>query len=105
MAPKTREALGVILKALLPEDNQHIYFQEPSKDGMQYPCIIYHRDRTKTAYANNGPYRHTQRYQVEVISRNPDTDIPDKVAALPLTTVNRFFIANGLNHYVYTIYF
>ena len=42
---------------------------------------------------------------VTVIDRDPDSDIPNLVAALPTSSFNRFFVADGLNHTVYTIYF
>jgi len=42
---------------------------------------------------------------VTVIDRNPDSDLPGKVAELPMCTFNRFFTADNLNHDVYTIFF
>jgi hypothetical protein len=56
-------------------------------------------------FANNLPFRHTKRYQVTVIDRDPDSLIPDKVAALPMCLHNRFFVANNLNHDVFNLYF
>jgi hypothetical protein len=82
-----------------------VWFQEPQNVAMDYPVIIYNRDYAVTQFANNSPYRFTKRYQVTVIDRNPDSEIPDKVAALPLCKFNRHFIANGLHHDVYNLYF
>jgi len=72
---------------------------------MLYPCIVYNRDAAVTQFAGNDPYRYTKRYMVTIIDRNPDSEIPDKVAALPMTTFNRFFTADNLNHDVFNIYF
>lgn len=72
---------------------------------MVYPCIVYKRDRLDTQFASNDPYRTTKRYQVTVIDRNPDSDIPDKVATLPMCASDRCFTANNLNHDVFNIYF
>lgn len=72
---------------------------------MIYPCIVYQRDNADTEFAGNNPYRLTQRYQVTIIDKNPDSEIPKKVAALPLCLFNRFFVADNLNHDVYHLYF
>jgi hypothetical protein len=99
-----RLLLESLLESLVGEDGK-VYFQPPENMQLVYPCIIYTRFRADTAFADNGPYRYTKRYLVTVIDRNPDSVIPDKVAALPLTLHNRFFAANGLNHDVFYMYF
>jgi hypothetical protein len=72
---------------------------------MQYPAIVYERDRASTDFADDNPYRITKRYQVTVIDRNPDSVIPDKVAALPMCVLNRHYVASNLNHDVFNLYF
>jgi hypothetical protein len=72
---------------------------------MQYPCIVYARDGTHSEFADNSPYALTKRYQVTVIDRNPDSDLPDKVEELPLCSFQRYFAADNLNHYVFTLFF
>jgi hypothetical protein len=72
---------------------------------MQYPCILYKRDTADTAYADNKPYRYTQRYQVMVIDGDPDSSIRPKVAALPLSSFDRHYTADNLNHDVYNLFF
>jgi hypothetical protein len=42
---------------------------------------------------------------VTVIDQDPDSEIPDKVAQLPMTTFDRWFAANNLNHDVFDVYF
>lgn len=81
------------------------YFQPPSNVDMEYPCIVYERDSGQTDFANNSPYRHTKRYQVTVIDENPDSEIPSKVAALPLCLFVRHFSEDDLHHDIYNIYF
>lgn len=93
------------LHALLKEITDHVYFQPPTNVQLEYPCIIYRREYANTLFADNGPYRHTKRYQVTVIDRDPDSAIPDKVAKLPMCTFNRFFTADNLNHDVYHLFF
>lgn len=82
-----------------------VYFQPPNGVHMVYPCIVYERDAVGTQHADNIPYRSTKRYMVTIVDKNPDSVIPDKVAALPTASFNRFFTADNLNHDVYTIYF
>lgn len=101
MAP--RLSLQTLLTALLGSSN--VYFQPPPSLAMNYPCIVYKRDDVNTEFADNKPYKHKKRYQVTVIDRDPDSVIPDKVAALPMCVFDRFFTADNLNHDVYNLYF
>ena len=82
----------------------HVYFQPPANVQMQYPCIVYSRDDADTQFADNEMYRYCKRYQVTCISRDPDSPTPDKVAALPMCTFNRFYISDNLNHDVFNLY-
>lgn len=95
------------LQSLLEEilGSSNVYFQPPSNIQMQYPCIIYKWDAADTIFADNSPYRFARRYQVTVIDRNPDSEIPDKIAALSLCKFDRFFTADNLNHDVFNLFF
>lgn len=97
-----RQALQDLLKTLGAEK---VYFQAPSEDEMVYPCILYAIDSEDTKYADNNPYSHIRGYQVTVIDRNPDSAIPGKIASLPLSSFRRFFVVDGLNHFVYNLFF
>lgn len=72
---------------------------------MKYPCIVYVRDKINTVFADNKPYKHKTRYQVTVIDQNPDSEIHYKVGELPLSSYDRFFTADNLNHDVYNLFF
>lgn len=85
--------------------SSNVYFQPPSNVSMKYPCIVYRRDYAKAEFADNEPYKHRKRYQVTVIDPNPDSDIPDKVAKLPMCSFDRFFTADNLNHDIYNLFF
>lgn len=101
MAP--RLDLQDLLEEILGTRN--VYFQPPSNVQMEYPCIVYKRDTARTMFAGNYPYRHTKRYLVTVIDRNPDSLIPDEVAKLPMCIFDRHFSANNLNHDVFSLFF
>lgn len=93
------------LHQLLETFTEHVYFQPPTNVKLQYPCIIYKRDFAHTKFADDKPYDHIPRYMITVIDPNPDSDIPKKVAAMPMSLFNRFYTADNLNHDVYSVYF
>ena len=101
MSIMAREQLQLLLETFCA----NVYFQPPTNVQMQYPAIVYKRDTAVTEFAGNRPYRYTKRYQVTIIDRDPDSPIPDKVAALPSCIHNRFFTADNLNHDVFILYF
>lgn len=98
-----RLRLQEILQGVLGSSN--VYFQPPSNIQMKYPAIVYQRDNADSKFADNQPYSYVKRYEVTVIDVNPESTIPDKVALLPMCAFNRFFVSNGLNHDVFTLYF
>lgn len=98
-----REQLQQLLETL--QGDEHVYFQPPANVIMAYPCIVYQRDDSDTKFANNFPYNSCQRYQITVIDKNPDSQVAVKIAALPMCSYNRFFVADNLNHDVFSLYF
>lgn len=72
---------------------------------MVYPCIVYTRDFEDAQFAGNKPYRRDKRYQVTVIDGDPDSPIPDKVGDLPKSAFVRSYVADKLNHDVFSVYY
>ena len=106
MAP--RQQLQDLLKTIqgtTPETETKVYYQAPSKDKMVYPCIEYHIDSEDAIRADNQPYSLTLGYQVTIMSRDPDSPLRELVARLPLCAFNRYYVADGLHHYVYKLFF
>lgn len=95
--------LQTLFEELIDSDN--VYFQPPETKKMEYPCIRYERDFILSEWADGESYKRENRYLVTVIDRNPDSLIPDKVAALPKCVADRFFTADNLNHYVFKLFF
>ena len=95
----------LILQDLLETLCPNVYFQPPEAQKMVYPCLVYKPDLGSTKFANNVPYTFEQKYQLKLIDRGPNPTIFAKVAALPKTLHDRFFVADNLNHYVFSIYF
>lgn len=93
------------LHQLLEGFTEHVYFQPPTNIQLRYPCIVYKRDFADTKFADDKPYSHMIRYMVTVIDEDPDSDIPSKVASMPMCLFSRFYTADKLNHDVYNLYF
>lgn len=101
MAP--RLDLQTTLEGIL--GTREVYYQPPPSIDIEPPAIVYELDDVETTYANDYPYRREKRYQVTVMDRNPDSTIPDQVGALPMSSFNRAFKADGLNHFVFQLFF
>lgn len=100
---QARSDLQSLLAGLLSSGK--VYFQPPPNVQLEFPCIVYRRADLRTEFADNSPYKRKKRYQITVIDPDPDSGIPDLVAALPLCSYERFFIVDRLNHDVYNIFF
>ncbi len=98
-------AQRVQLQQLLETFTENVYFQPPTNIVLKYPCIVYKRDYADTKFADDLPYSHMKRYMIMIIDQDPDSDIPAKVAEMPLSLFNRFYTADNLNHDVYNVYF
>ena len=99
----TRLELQALLVGIL--GTPHVYFQPPPTIQMVYPCIVYHRDYATTDFSDNKPYGYHKRYLVVVIDKDPDSTIPEKVAALPKCIFDRFYTVDNLNHDAYRLFF
>lgn len=98
---RSQSQLHEVLVALT--DASNVYFQPPTP--MAYPCIIYERSSSKVSFADNVKYVLLKGYTITVIDRNPVSLIPDQVEALPHCRFDRFFKTDGLNHFVFQLFF
>lgn len=85
--------------------SRHVYFQPPENIKLTYPCIVYGLSGTDTRFADNKLYTRFKRYTITVIDENPDSEIPDKIAELPMCRFDRHFTSDNLNHYSFDLYF
>lgn len=82
------------------------YFQAPPNTQMMYPCIRYHLENMNTRYADDGTYRLVDEYQLIVIDPDPDSPIPHELMRqFRYIRMVRFYTADNLNHWVFTIYY
>ena len=91
-----QEALGYV----------NIYFQPPDSVLMKYDCIRYVRNTFKVIYANDRSYNIRDEYQVTVISRDPDSELPRKIQEhFQMCRPGRQYMADNLYHFPFTIYY
>lgn len=94
-----------IAETVLEKASKHVYYQPPENFKMEYPCILYEKDRPDVRHANDGRYINWPKYTATVIDRDPDGRIPDKLLTLPYCSFDRRFINDNLYHDVFTIYY
>lgn len=99
----SRTDLQELLESILGSRN--VYYQPPTSITMQYPAIVYSRDDIENFNANNKPYRLVNGYMVTLIDKNPDSEVVGKLANLPMCSYDRHYVADNLNHDVFTLYF
>lgn len=84
---------------------RHVYYQPPENVKMEYPAIRYSKKKPDVKRANNKIYMKTNCYEVIVISRKPDEPVIGKIEELPMCEWDNHYVADNLNHDVFTLYF
>ncbi len=90
------------LKEILGTNN--VYFQPPENTKLQYPCIIYDVGAGLRTPADNTKYLYNQGYSITYITKEPDTDIPDRILDLQYCSFERQFKSENLYHWIFFIY-
>lgn len=85
--------------------SRNVYFQPPESVKMNYPAIRYKLSRIKIGFANDKIYSKKKCYDATVIDKNPDSTIPDEMLGFPYCNFDRFYTADGLNHWAFTLYY
>jgi len=86
--------------------SKYAYFQPPANVRMNYPAIRYKLSDIDKLSANNKAYRLVNGYEVTYIDKNPDSDMPKKLLEhFPMCSFDRWYAADDLNHWVFTIYY
>lgn len=103
MALRPRVELQDILERI--PGVKHAYYAPPTNITMEYPCIRYELSSIFRRNADNIPYFGAKRYSLTLIDEDPDTSIVMAILHLPYSSFDRSYIADGLNHFVFTLYF
>lgn len=85
--------------------NDHVYYQPPENFKMEYPCIRYSKSDITSRHADNINYVNKTSYEIVVIDKRPDNVVIEKILELPLSSYDRHYISDNLNHDVIRIYY
>lgn len=85
---------------------QHTYFEPPENVKMKYNAVVYERTGFHTRRADNKAYLIRDSYQVTVISKDPEDELPKKILeTFDFCSPGKFFVRDNLWHFPFTIYF
>lgn len=92
-------------KKFRTEITPNVYFQPPETLKLSYPCVVYRLSSIDHQYADNKTYIGKRRYEVTLITKDPDDGLVQKIIdSFELCKFDRFFTSNNLNHNVFNIY-
>jgi len=97
----SRLELHEILVSVLGSRN--VYYQPPESVTMQYPAILYSRSDITNDFADDEVYNQHYSYKIVVIASDPDSEIVEKVSKIKYTKFERHYVANLLNHDVFSL--
>lgn len=84
---------------------RHVYYQPPENLKIEYPAIIYSVNDYIGINADNIKYNNQVQYQIIVIDKKPDNDAIKRILEMPLSSFDRHYSYNNLNHDVLTLYY
>ena len=85
--------------------SREAYFQPPATVTMHYPAIVYRKHSLDNIAADNIHYLQHRGYELTVIDKDPDSKVDEAVSKLPRCRFNRSYASDGLNHFVYILYY
>lgn len=86
--------------------SRNAYFQPPESVKMTYPGVRYSISRPNTKFANDSLYSLTNGYEITFIDKDPDADYITKMyATFQNVSFDRFYIADNLNHWSFTLFY
>lgn len=99
-----RLSLHQELKGLLGNDN--CYYQPPESLKLKYDCIVYNLSSANVDRANNETYLFTRRYNVTLITKDPDNPLIETIVKhFKRCSFNNHYTKEHLNCYNYTLYY
>jgi hypothetical protein len=85
--------------------SRNVYFQPPASLLMKYPAIRYELKDFQTKSANNSStYITSTGYEGVLIMEEPDEEYLQKIFQIPYCRFGRYYRADNLHHYTFTIY-
>lgn len=84
---------------------KNVYFQPPESLKLKYPCIVYELSDEFINRADDINYSEYDLYSVTLIDKNPDTCFRKPLRDLEHCSFDRYYVLDGLNHYIYRLYY
>lgn len=84
---------------------RNVYFQSPASVKMKYPAIRYSLSRIDAIHANNRRYKNHTCYEVVLMDIDPESEFVNKLLELPMCSFSTSYAVDGLNHWVFSIYY
>lgn len=83
-----------------------VYFRPPTGFRIdRYPCIVYDISDTDIAYADNSMYVPFIKYEVTLLTRDPEDEAFEKLLRIPHSRLLNSRKVAGLNEYTFYIYY
>lgn len=107
MGPRSLEQSSQELQAKFEEiiGSRSVYYNPPASVRMTYPAIVFTRANFNTLHADDSAYLRVPRYEVTVITNDPDDSLIMDILALPKCSFDRHFVSENLHHNVFTLYY
>ena len=99
----SRTELRDTLRSILG-NSKNVHFQPPESIKLEYPCIIYELGDYNLIKASNVNHHVNEVYKITLITKLPDETFSKQILELPYCVFDRPYTADGLYHYVFTIY-
>ncbi len=93
---KTRLTLHQTLIDIL--GTNHVYYNPPESQKMEFPCIVYNRTSINDTKADNLKYIDYTTYKITVLSKKPDHPAIKKILELPMTRFTSQYVKNSFYH-------
>ena len=85
---------------------RNVYFQPPASVKLRYNCIVYKVLNRNDLRADNKRYRNLIAYEVKLIYRDPDSELPEIIMnSFDYIMHNNTFVVDNLHHDIFTIYY
>lgn len=88
------------------QGNDRVFFNPPESLKLIYPCTVYEFQDVRIDFADDSIYRYMDRYSITHIHRDPDNrTMHFKLLEMPYCRFSGRYIADGLYHDRYDLYF
>ena len=91
------------------EGLRKVYLQPPSSEKLIYPCLIITQDVPSALYSDDTPYLVWPTYELTLIDPDMESSIPAEIVRKSIGNYyirfGRYFVADNLCHWSYTLVF